>query len=213
MASITLNGQPLTQLLLTDAADATWVADVEYAADEAPSGQVTLSDGVRSMIGTVLHAGELAGLVRARVVGGRGGIRRLLTAAHFRDARVRDVLSTTLANAGESLAPSSSAPQLNTLLPHWSRDEGSCGSAISQLLAAHGLHWRLLDDGLLWAGLFEFPVLDSEALVLDVFDADGFLFAAPERLDLTPGVTFDGRRIRQAQYSMDEHLRARVWWY
>lgn len=213
-AMITLAGTPITSLDLTDGLDAAWIADVELATDTAPRGAVTLSDGTRQLQGTVLRAGELAGLVRARIVGGRGGLRQVVPPTSHRQARVREVLRSLLTSAGEALSPSSDAALLERLLPHWTRARGTSAAALSILAEHLGASWRVIDDGSVWVGRVMARRVDSTALVLDEFHDRGWKWAAVDRLDLFPGAQVDSDVVRQVQYVIDEgHLRARYWWF
>ncbi|MDX1526974.1 MAG: hypothetical protein R3337_00015 [Gammaproteobacteria bacterium] len=215
MPSIRLDGQPVEGLYLTDSMGATWIADVELAADEAPAGDVELSDGTRTMRGHVIpgSSGILAGLARVRVIGGRGGLLRPVEAKHFRSVQVREVLSDTLQSIGEALDSSAARQELSTLLAQWSRFAGPSGAAMVAVLEQVGASWRTLDNGNVWAGVPAYPESESTALVLDRFEHQGWGFCAPEGLDLVPGEFFDDREIRRVQYSIEGgHLRARYWW-
>lgn len=213
MASIVLDDEAVTSLHLSVPHSGAWVADVQYVSDVVPTGQVVLSDGTRSLQGFVVRAGEISGLVKARIIGGRGGLIKTVPAKSFRAATLRNILSDTLTAAGETLSHGSSSSLMGTLVQHWTRIEGKAAECIGTVTAAHEALWRVNDDGSIWVGLDTTSVSESTARVKDVHEQHGFAEIFPDGFDLQPGTLFEGRLIRRVAYSIhDGHLRGLFWW-
>jgi hypothetical protein len=214
--AVLCNGEPVIELHLSDGFGGSWVADVTFVGSEAPEGQATIDDEEgRTMVGRFLpgRAGVLARLIRGRVVGGTGGLRKVVDAKHFIGPRVRDVLNDTLLAAGETLSPLCTPGVVNTVLPFWSRPEQTCGATVASLAQHQGVDWRVMDDGAIWVGTPEFRESESTAYTLDRIDHAGFATVAPDRLDLTIGTSFEGHDVERVQYTLEnEHLRAKYWW-
>jgi hypothetical protein len=211
---LTVNGAPVHELHLTCPENGPWITDVAYGADEPPQGTATLSDGTRTLLGTFIRADELSGLVRARIVGGRGGLRKPVRANNFHAASARNILSDTLRPVGEALSASSAPAVVNTVLTSWTRLQGLASEAVAMLAENFRANWRVRDDGTVWVGTDAFAASQSTALLLDKDVRHGFALVAPEALDLEVGTTFNGDRIRRISYALEDGaLRARYWWH
>jgi hypothetical protein len=215
MSTITLNDAPVHELHLTFDENGPWIADVAYGADEAPQGTAaTLSDDTRRLSGTIIRVDELSGLVRARVIGGRGGLRKAVTPRSFRSTSVRSILTDTLTPVSESLSASAAAAVVNTSLASWTRLAALASDAVGAIADRLAANWRVRDDGTVWIGTDAFAPSPSTALVLDKDVRHGFALLAPESLDLDVGTTFNGDRVRRVSYSLEDgNLRARYWWH
>jgi hypothetical protein len=215
MALIAVNGAGVEELHLTFPENGPWIADVAFGADVAPQGTATLACEGRNLVGTFIRADELAGLVRARIVGGRGGLRKQVKEGHFRSAAVRNILTDTLSSVREAQSPACAPGVVNTVLPSWTRIRGTASEAVATLAENFAVSWRVRDDGTVWLGTDAFAASQSTALVLDKDVRHGFALVAPDALDLDVGTVFNGDRVRRVSYSFEDDgaLRARYWWH
>src|SRR5690606_12571979 len=110
--------------------------------------------------GTALpnRSGLSGSRVRAKVVGGAGGLSRVLPAKNYANGvSVRTIVGDILREAGESLSSESSEAILSTALPKWERLRGSASRALVALLDQVGAIWRVQRDGTVLVTVEAFP--------------------------------------------------------
>jgi hypothetical protein len=69
----------------------------------------------------------------------------------------------------------------------------------------------VLTDGTVWAGTDSYPEAELEAVVLDEDWTRGVAEIAPERAELTPGVTYLGQRINYVIHRLGSNLRTEAY--
>jgi hypothetical protein len=195
-----------------------WTAHLELGQEQAPTGAVVLELGREggapvAFAGTVDHADTWQGRQKLFVIGGAGGF-GITTATHLNErewiAKAKAVPAGELVAATlgpEQLAPGVLAALAGRGLARWMRPDGAeLGWALSRLVRALGLTWRVLDSGLVWIGEESWPVVaDAAASFLE--DRDGDLLVdqvAPSAATLRPGTVVLGRRIERVTYTIGE---------
>ena len=148
MAALHLAGAAVLAASIMKPRVGAWVAEVEIAADTAPAGAVELTPETGSpWRGTVISGGVHAGTWRGRVVGGAGGIRRLLPATSYRNASLQDILADVAREAGETLDAATDLHAWATAL--FVRMERAAGLTVADVASAAALPWRLTRTGAL----------------------------------------------------------------
>lgn len=199
MSTTTLAGHALVALVLTIPRLGVWVADATIDAAEAPTGAVDLVLEGRTWRGTVLHGGVEQERWRGRVVGGAGGLARILGPATYADTDLRTVLTETLRDAGEVL--SADAGDLSASVARWARAAAPAGHTVADVAQAAGYAWRVRPDGSVWVGVETWEAL-ALGTDLDVMPRDPRAgrheLAGGAALDVVPGriVTLDGASVR-----------------
>ena len=130
--------------------------------DVLPDGAVNIQLGLATLRGYVTRAGDDRGQYVGIVVGGRAtttkqGIDKPVTAQHYYQTPASAVLSATLAQIGESLAPTSTG--LSTLIDY-PRRAVTCDRVLDDIADMLGLVWRVLPDGSVWFGSYTWPASD-----------------------------------------------------
>jgi hypothetical protein len=192
-----------------------WQASLTVDGTTAPAGKVTLKAGALTLVGTINRAAVYRGVVRARVVAGGDGLRRVARARHYTGPPARLVLATLCADAGETLSSSSDAGVLASSLLAWTTIAVETGAMV-QLVADHlgaDVAWRLLPDGTIWVGRESWPdsgLTDYEELEESPEEASVLLGMDVPRL--LPGTTVGGRRAEVVDHLITpESYRAKVW--
>lgn len=170
-----------------------WSAELELDTAQMPSGQVTLdADGGISLQGTVSGGAVYLDVAHVHLVGGAGGLGKIVTAAAYRNAQLRDALSAVLNAGGEQLSDTVDQSLLGSILPFWSTLATTVARAIDELCAAagSGINWRVLSDGKIWLGSETWPSqsLPSDAVLLDQASDDSRYFVGVSTPALLPGV-------------------------
>lgn len=160
-------------------------------------GAVTIRCGATTLRGTAYRGSADAETDSACIVAGAGGLRTVVPPRYYRDVPLRIVLSDICADAGETVAASSSASALGVHLRTWARPEGPAGDALRALVEAAGVSWRMTDEGHVWVGEDTWPEVALE--LGDVIEregqADGVLEVWTETARWRPGTVVDGQRV------------------
>lgn len=179
----------------------TWWAPLALDTATAPSGSVTLAAaGGLSLKGFVAVAGVFCDVAELQLVGGAGGLGKLVSPASYQNALLRDPLGAILKDAGESLSATTSANVLAVELRGWTVVAQDAAAAIDALCAAaskvlgNSITWRVLSDGTIWLGEESWPSqqLPRGADVLEVFPGEGRHVIGVETPALLPGVNVAG---------------------
>ena len=220
MAFATINGKDVVSATLSVPRTGVWrldaVLDVLPPATIGAALTLTIGEGKAQATWTA-QAFRLAdnfGRLELRAVGGAGGLAHQLPGQSYREAPARAVLTDLLGAVGESLAPSSTAALLDTVLPRWSRQEGPASAQLAQLVAELGATWRMLPTGKVWVGVEAWPAAATFALdVMSKSPADGrTVLGAIEGHRLLPGTTFQGQRVAYVEHQiLPDSLRTSVW--
>lgn len=213
--AIHVNGATVLKLRLrAPIADRAWVADLEALSDTPITGAVTITDGRNPWKGTALESGVVAGVCSVAIVGGAGGLRKVVGAKSYVGVIARSIVTDILAAAKESLARAAlTAPELRTVLPHWTRYEGSAGEQLSSVLEAVGATWRVTPAGTVWVGSPSFlPATPAGLFELDREPSRRRVHVALDALDLTPDATIAGERVGDVELVTDDSgLRGTYW--
>lgn len=216
MAHSLLDASPILSGCVVLPRQGVWHADLVLESNAAPSGAVTLRLGASlSLRGTVVRAGIFAGQVRARVVGGAGGLGTELAPRWYAGAPRELPLRDLVEEAGEQLASTSDPSLLGEVLtPGWARLRGSAAAALARLLEGTGASWRILPGGALWVGPETWPTASGMAdlVVLEEDRSRGRLVLVSEAPTLLPGQTLRGDRVSDVEISIEpERLRVEAW--
>lgn len=179
-----------------------WWAWVDLDTATTPSGQVTImAAGGMSLTGTVKKPSDVfLDSARIRVVGGAGGLDKIMTPSAFENAQLLDPLNAILGAAGEALSSTVSESVTAVLLSKWSVTATSTARSIDALCSAasaqlgQDIGWRILGDGTVWLGAETWPAqtMPSGADVLEQYPSEGRYVIGSTTPFLLPGVNLDG---------------------
>lgn len=193
-ALVTCGGLDVLSMEIHMPARAWWWARGKLDGKLSSSGQVTISAaGGLSLTGTVLSplSGVFLGSALVQIVGGAGGLSKIVQPRAFQNAIVRDALSAILRDAGESISSSIAQQLLSLQLAQWSISAQPAAKAIDLLAAFAGAEtWRVLSDGTVWMGAESWPQqsLPPTADILTRFPDEGRFEIGCETPALLPGV-------------------------
>lgn len=124
-----------------------WTARVEIdEEDKTITKSISLKLGTESLSGTVVRGDVPDGKGRwvGQVVGGKGGLDKVLDAKSYNQATLRVVVKDALASAGETLSTdSTTASLLSPLKARWCRAKGQTRSALAAVAKEIGAVWRV----------------------------------------------------------------------
>lgn len=201
MSEWTLADLPVLGASLAMPATGPWVLDADLDTEAAPSGVVALVVGDATWLGAVESGGVFEGRWRGRVVGGAGGLGRVVAARFYRSVPARLVVRDLVAEVGEQLA--ADAPGLDTILPVWVRRRERAREALSRLASAVGLTWRVGGDGVVTTAPWRAGELPRSANLLGENPAAGTATYGVEDLGLLPGVAVAGGAARAVVYRLE----------
>lgn len=209
MPYLTANGFPALSATIQEPSSDAWIAELDIDAEDASKFAVgarctiQVVDNPIQWVGTVARSGNFVQRITARIVGGAGGLTRVLGPAHYVGVPLAIPLAHILLGAGEALATSLASAQLATqtavlatLLSRWSRIEGTAGSQLRRLLeAVPGVSYRVLRDGTIFVGVEPFAEQAIERVdIMDEAPIERWQEIATDLPELRPAVTFQGRR-------------------
>lgn len=185
-----------------------WTAEVEADAEEIPLGSTSIRMGVEGegpavFVGTVLESGGFLGRARAFVVGGAGGLRRVLPPRQYQLAPPKLIVAGILRDAGERAGDLSALDALS-LLPRWVRCAGTGSAALSVLCGRLGVPWRVCRDGSVRAGAESWPAYRKPVGVVERNGAHGRALVAQDAPDIEPGLVVEGRRVERVVHLLAE---------
>lgn len=190
-----------------------WHADLEVDGTKELTGSVTVADEEISFVGSVYRSGELSDRTFVRIRGGAGGMSTVLPARSYVDVPVSVILADILSGAKETLASDAQAALTSLRLPHWTTVQGEAGTALQQLVQAAGGVWRIKLDGTVWVGVDSYPTQKIASLQrLDPDPIAATWVIAPDKLELRPGVTFDGRKVSRVEHQIHSDKIRTVYW-
>jgi hypothetical protein len=222
MSDYSLNGLPLLDVRVTLHRTGAWTADVLTTRLSNPNlaagGQATLSLGPMQLAGTILRGGSIRGSEHARIVGGKGGLGGLATAAGYQNATAQVVVNALLSGAKESLATSSDTTLLGTSLPFWTVRKEPVATALTRVTDTLNCVWRVLTDGTVWLGNdASYPQANlTRPTLLDAFPERGEFLVGINQPELLPGQAFSldgyGGPASAVEYRFyDGKMRMTVW--
>lgn len=212
-AQVEINGFPVIDMKLCLPRCGVWHADLSVASEQELSGQVSLTmvDGLQ-LSGFVTTGRVRSDVGVYRIVGGRGGMQKVISPRSYQNVTARIVLGDILASVGETLSSTADATALATVLPLWVVRSQACGRAVSDLATKLGVEsWRMLVDGTVWLGREQWPKA-ADALILVRDDRLETVEADQLTPTLAAGQVIDGRRASYVEWKlMESDLRAKAW--
>ncbi len=189
MAEATVNGLRATLVALTLPRVGAWVADVELDSAEVLTGAASLAIDGQTWAGFVVRGGVFGGVWRGRIVGGAGGLSRVLPAIAQRGGTLGTALADVLRAAGETIA--ADAGSLSDVRGLWHRLAAPAQSAIADVASSAGFAWRVRADGRVWLGAETWPAFVPAGAVdvLEEFPEAGRLVLSGAIVDIAPGMT------------------------
>jgi hypothetical protein len=183
-----------------------WAWEVELDATDAETpvkgSLASLTMAGRTWSGYVAEVAPWAGRARLVLEAGSRGMRTPVEAQGYRSALVSTLIEQAVQDAGELLAP---LPTLTDVIESWTRPAGAGSVALGQICDAFGLGWRFTDAGLVQRGAESWPELSTVGVLeLQPDGADGSIEVAPLVPSLSPGWTWNGRRVERVIYHLPE---------
>jgi hypothetical protein len=213
MTVLTLESFPVLSAIVSMPRNGAWFAELQIAGERQLSGQVTMSDGSSAFLGSVIPGGgAYAGRTFVRLVGGSGGLGKVLNPRHYRSAGVGKILGDICSDADESKSPLIDPRLSQQRVSFWTRNAGTGGSAVANLAESLKTVWRILPTGQVWIGdpelalaaPAEFPVLNRDPF-------DNTYTIAIDDLSLWVGMSQNAGIIRRIEYAIDSTARAKYW--
>lgn len=181
---------------------------------QVPTGKVTLRWLGQDLPGFVERVGENASTVSLLVVGGDGGLGKVVKAQAY-NATAATVLRRLLAEAGEPAAAPDSAPAaLGKMLDRWPQLAEEAAAVLDELARTTRHVWRVQPTaGRVWLGLHDWLPAPTDGLIEEQLDPVWELVQlALTKYGPEPGQTFGGRRIGHVVYSVTpERAGLKLW--
>lgn len=157
-------------------------------------------EGDLALRGAVQRAQVVQDVLQLRVIGGAGGLNKVLPPRWYRgpDLTARVVLRGWAEDAAETLSDTIDAALFDRRVEAWTRPEGRAHNALGALADALGVTWRVLADGTVWLGEESWPAVeltDADVLREDAAEASVEIATDTIAADLVPGVMFTERRV------------------
>ncbi len=226
MATVTLKplsgpgaGVPLPAIrgVITMPRAGAWHANLWLDGSAKPTGKVEIKAGALTLLGTLNRSSLSQGIVRARVVAGGDGLRKVATAKHYTSPTAALVLAELAKGGGEAVSPTadSSALVLGRTLLAWTTLAIETVAMIDCLVTVCSSEavWRHLPDGSIWVGKETFP--DSKITdyrEIDESPEDGWVVLGMDVPRLLPGTTIGGRRVDLVEHVITpEETRTKLW--
>lgn len=204
-----LDDENLLTVTIHEPIEGRWWLDAALPEGETLSGAHTVTVGAQVWVGTVAEPAVDGSRRRVRMVGGANGLKREVKDRYYRGATtLGQIAADLLTEAGETLDPASAL--LTRVVPTWQRFAGPCVEALTDLVHANKLAWRITRAGLvrLVALPHPFPPADVPGTLLE--DDGRSVAVAVESPDIEPGVTLSGHPIHRITW---EATAARITGY
>jgi hypothetical protein len=167
-----------------------WVADLVFSSP--PDGKIDLWG--ETWVGTVLSSRQDGGRWRTRIIGGAGGLTKLVRDRQYSGAQsISKIAGSILSQAGE-IAGSTLTDRLENYLLR----EASAGQALDGLTGHAGVSWRLSRVGKvdLYRPASGLEIDPKACLKLGVSPSGSVSLAVASSSSVQIGQTFEGKRIR-----------------
>jgi hypothetical protein len=210
MALVTLNDFDVLEARIHLPREGRWWADLALDTDSTDSlaAAVTLQVGdALTLKGTVIRLGEHAGTVTLQMVGGAGGLMKVLVPKAYQGVPLRIPLQDALTEVGESLSATADTSVLNTLLTKWVRMKGDAAGEIEALLGECDADTvcRVLADGTVWVGSETWPEAQLAYTLLEDHRWCGQVVLGVDSPSLLPGTTFLDRQVEHVEHRIGAH--------
>jgi len=213
MGLINVNGFPIIRGSIRRPRIGVWNADLVVDCTSDISGAVTIAteDGAFSLAGVAYRMGVFQATLSMKVIGGTGrlsippgGIGTSISPKSYQGATARLVVNDILAACGETLAATSDAATLNTVLRRWVVTAGSGKDALARLLEQfQDISWRVLADGTVWIGSETWPSAPTTQFdILERHFGEGRILIGSQQPWLMPGtkITISSSSTAGTQY-------------
>lgn len=194
MADYSLNGLPILETIVMLHRTGCWTADVITSDPAQVAGMslqpAALSLGAMQLSGFFLREGQWRASEYARIVGGKGGLRKTAKPQGWSNAPIQTVVSSLLSSVGESLNPTVA---LSGSFPSWSVNAEPVSIALTRIVDAIGgdTVWRVLIDGTIWIGVDTWATATlTNATVEDIFPEQRKIQIGIVAPELLPGSTY-----------------------
>lgn len=178
------------------------VLDVDSATDLA--GKIDIDLSGLTLSGTAVRGGPALGVTTLRVVGGAGGLGKLLTPKDYRQVPLRLPVQDALAAVGEVLSSVADATALDYQLSRWVTFAETAAEMLDSIAEKFSLQWRVIGEGTVWIGTDAFPAVSFD---YDLLSGDPHLDVVElgvESPSLVPGVSFLGRNVASVEHVISE---------
>jgi hypothetical protein len=192
-AFCSVNGLGVLEGTVTIPRIGVWHADLAIDAYKQATGKATILLGTQTLVGTFARNGvDLAGRLRARIIGGGAGLATVLKPKSYGSVTLRIPLLDALNDAGETLSPTADTALLGTLLQAWSRMQAQASSVVGSLVqVVPNTVWRVLLDGTTWVGFESWPSATlSDLWPIQSEPEKGRITIASVAPSILPGTTF-----------------------
>jgi hypothetical protein len=185
-----------------------WTADVEVDAEAVPLGKTSIAFGVEDsppvvFTGSVIEQSGFLGRARAFVIGGTGGLHRMLPPRQYQLAPPHLIVTGILRETGEQMGDLSTLANLSPL-PKWIRSAGSGAHGLRVLGEHRGFSWRVVRDGSVRVGPEKWPKYSGAALWIEENLGRRRILTARDGPDIEPGVVIDGQRVGRVVHRVKE---------
>jgi hypothetical protein len=176
--------------------------DVEIDSEVTLINPVTVLVDGHALVCSVVTQHTFCGRTTAFLVGGKGGLSKVVTAQHFNDSSPKTIITEILREAGETVDASSYFP--GTQFGNWQRRQGKASHALQAVADKCGLVWRSTDAGNIWIGIDSYAPVTTDVVVIDEdWDTGTLTIAADsfsELAKIVPGCAFEGHKIEQVTH-------------
>lgn len=214
MSLVTLNSQRVTEATVVLPMTGVWHARAALdGAGVAAGARATLKTEGLELAGVAFRPGVFRERAATQVIGGVGGMSKVVPARSYRSPTVAILLKDLERETGETLAATiTDAIKLRTF-DRWTRLEGPAAHALDLLCAEIGATWRILEDGKLWVGVDTWTEVKFDHQLLEDSPSDRRMTIASELPLLRPGVTFNGHRVERVEHAFSASSVRTTAWY
>lgn len=207
---LTANGYRVVSGTISVPVSGVWFADLSVdteAEDDLLEGiDLTLDEGP-TLKGTARRAKHFLGRVGVRMVGGKGGLSKILDGGHYKGVTARIPAQDIADGAGEELDPASA---LDVEFPHWTRVRNVAGIQIADLARSLDLPWRVTLDGKLVMKAIDWK--DSKVQPLEIMDRNPIEGTITLGRFVEPGTTILGEKVTRVEVTIGgDGLRTKAW--
>lgn len=209
--AVTINGVGVLSQRIVEERVGAWHATVEADSDKTITGAVTIDVEGETFVGTVEQGDvEADSRWKGYVVGGKGGLQKVVDGRYYFAPSVRTVLADLARDSGETLSPEIDPTLLAQQFERYSRLEGPAHTQFRQLADELGVDWRITRAGELWFGAETWLPVTAKTIEAEYDPQHRMIEVAyndddNDRPVLRPGVTFEGKKIQRVITQADSH--------
>ena len=213
MSDFELAGHGLAMARIHHPVAGAWTAELEVLTETPLSGLVALTLPGLTLQGTVVEGGVSYGRQRLRLVGGRGGLGKVVEGQGFYKADLQTVVQYLLGRVGERPAGDSDVGVLARVLDHWHHLRGTAGRGLNEVCAHVGTSWATTAAGEIRIGLPTWSRTSPDHVLLQEDMPGRCWLVATTDATVLPGTTFNGKRVVAVDHDIDAaSWRSRVRW-